>query len=126
MKKIVRINKKIRKLKKELNSIDYMIRGTITKIYNRCGKKNCICHKDPAKLHGPYYLYTKKVKGKTTGCHFTKEETDKLSKHLKGYNRAIEIIREISRLSEEALITSPAQQKKKKSKKFKGERGEKK
>jgi hypothetical protein len=121
MGKAEKINEKIKKLKRELNDIDYMIRGTITKIYNRCGKSSCICHRDSGKLHGPYYSYTKKVKGKTTGFHLSKEEAAKLKRHLRGYNRAVELIRKISSLSEEALIPPPVR--KKKQKKSDGKRG---
>jgi len=31
----------------------------------RCGKSGCRCSADPPQLHGPYYQWTRKVKGMT-------------------------------------------------------------
>jgi hypothetical protein len=31
----------------------------------RCGRAGCRCHADPPQLHGPYWLWTRKVGGKT-------------------------------------------------------------
>ena len=101
--KIESINQKIGKLKKEISSIDYILRGTINKKYLKCGKKQCICHQDPNKLHGPYYLFTKKVKGKTVSKLYSKEKAFFLNVYLKKYNDVIKIIRKISELSEQAI-----------------------
>ena len=103
MKTLAAINKKINSLKDELASIEYILRGSIKKVFNKCGKKECICHRDPDKFHGPYYHFTKKVKGKTTGKHYSKEEAEFLEPYLKKYNRVNEIIQEISTLSDNAI-----------------------
>lgn len=102
MKTLSTINKRINRLKDELNSIEYILRGSIKKVFNKCGKKECICHRDPDKFHGPYYHFTKKVKGKTTGRHYSKEETEFLTPYLEKYNKVQEIIKEISELSDNA------------------------
>lgn len=121
MTKLSAINKKIDNFKQELVSIDYIIRGSIKKVFNRCGKKQCTCHKDSNKLHGPYFLFTKKIKGKTTGRHYSQEEAGFLQPYLKKYNYVIEIIRQISELSDKAVDIILNQRKKEKIKK-KGER----
>ena len=97
------INKKIAKLKQEIMKMDYLMRGSIIKTYLKCGKKECICHRDPTKLHGPYYVFTKKVKGKTVTRHYTEKEAKQLEIYLRQYNEAVQKIREISELSEEAI-----------------------
>jgi len=103
MKTLASINKKIDGLKNEFSSIKYILRGSIKKVFNKCGKKECICHRDPDKFHGPYYHFTKKVKGKTTGKHYSKEEAEFLDPYLKKYNGIQEIIKEISELSDKAI-----------------------
>ena len=103
MKKTGVIDKKIKKLKNELLTMDYILRGTINKKYLKCGKKECICHKDPDKLHGPYYLFTKKIKGKTVGKLYSKKEADFLNVYLKKYNYIVDVIRRISDLSAQAI-----------------------
>jgi hypothetical protein len=52
-------------LKEKVREIGYICQGSITKRYLCCGKPACACQKDPAKRHGPYYYWTRKVAGKT-------------------------------------------------------------
>jgi len=39
--------------------------GTLTVRSYPCGKHDCRCHADPARLHGPYAEWTRKIAGKT-------------------------------------------------------------
>jgi len=39
--------------------------GSITLRRTRCGRRNCGCHADPPRLHGPYWQWTRKVAAKT-------------------------------------------------------------
>jgi len=39
--------------------------GSITQRRTRCGHRNCACHADPPRLHGPYWQWTRKVAAKT-------------------------------------------------------------
>ena len=40
-------------------------RGTISINYRKCGKKNCACAKPGHKGHGPQYLWSATIKGKS-------------------------------------------------------------
>ena len=42
-----------------------MRRGSITECYRSCGKPTCACAAPDHPGHGPYYAFTRKVKGKT-------------------------------------------------------------
>ena len=35
--------------------------GSITQRRTRCGRRNCGCHADPPRLHGPYWQWTRKI-----------------------------------------------------------------
>jgi hypothetical protein len=52
-------------LKNDLLQVDLFRKGSISKSYQVCGKKNCRCHINKEFRHGPYYYWTLKVKGKT-------------------------------------------------------------
>ncbi len=39
--------------------------GSITQRHTRCGRRNCGCHADPPRLHGPYWQWTRKIAAKT-------------------------------------------------------------
>ncbi len=49
----------------KLATTDDMRRGSITECYRRCGKPTCACAAPDHPGHGPYYAFTRKVKGKT-------------------------------------------------------------
>jgi hypothetical protein len=49
----------------ELSEMGFLLRGTLLQRFKRCGSPGCGCHADPTKLHGPYWQWTSKVKGKT-------------------------------------------------------------
>src|SRR6266852_2316334 len=46
--------------------------GSITERRTRCGHRNCACHADPPRLHGPYWQWTRKVAAKTI-CRWLRE-----------------------------------------------------
>ena len=47
--------------------------GSITERRTRCGRRNCGCHADPPRLHGPYWQWTRKVAAKTV-CRWLSPE----------------------------------------------------
>lgn len=49
----------------ELGSVGFALPGTVLERHMRCGKTGCRCGADPPQLHGPYYQWTRKLKGKT-------------------------------------------------------------
>ena len=49
----------------ELESIGFVMRGSLVKRTKECGRPECPCHSDPQREHGPYYQWTRKVKAKT-------------------------------------------------------------
>jgi len=52
-------------LYKKLAELGDFRRGTISINYRKCGKKNCACAKPGHKGHGPQYLWSTTVKGKS-------------------------------------------------------------
>ncbi len=54
-----------RALLADLGKIGLFRRGTLLRRFTRCGKPSCRCQADPPRLHGPYWQWTRKVKGKT-------------------------------------------------------------
>ena len=39
--------------------------GSLSQRRTRCGRRNCACHADPPRLHGPYWQWTRKIAAKT-------------------------------------------------------------
>lgn len=40
--------------------------GSVSTALSTCGRKQCACHSDSRKLHGPFYRWTGFIKGKRT------------------------------------------------------------
>ena len=50
--------------------------GSITQRRTRCGRRNCGCHADPPRLHGPYWQWTRKIAAKTICRWLTADQHD--------------------------------------------------
>ncbi len=57
----------------ELGQIGFILTGSITKRFMRCGTVGCRCQTDPNALHGPYYEWTRKVREKTVYVRLKKK-----------------------------------------------------
>jgi len=69
-----KLRKKFEAYKEELCRIGFILPGSITKRYVRCGTPGCKCHNDPGSLHGPYYDWTRKIRGKTVTVRLKENE----------------------------------------------------
>ena len=49
----------------ELAATGMVLPGSVTQRRTRCGRRNCGCHADPPRLHGPYWQWTRKIAAKT-------------------------------------------------------------
>ena len=51
-----------------------MRRGTINERHMKCGQSNCPCQSDLKARHGPYYMLTRAVGGKTRSRYLSQEQ----------------------------------------------------
>jgi len=58
----------------EVATLGLVLRGSIARRLTRCGNPGCRCHADPPMLHGPYYIWTRKVAGKTVTAQLKPED----------------------------------------------------
>lgn len=52
-------------LRRRLAATGYLWRGTVLLIYHQCRRAGCRCARGGRFRHGPYYVWTRKVEGKT-------------------------------------------------------------
>lgn len=86
-------------LKTSLLDIGYFHRGTLVKRFMVCGKPNCACHGTPPRLHGPYYQWTRKIRGKTQSRFFTPKQAQLVWTWIAEGRKLDRIIRQMERLS---------------------------
>jgi hypothetical protein len=86
-------------LKAALAEIGLFRRGSVQRRLMRCGKAGCRCQADPPKLHGPYYEWTRKVKGKTVTVRLTQEQAELMQQWIDNARRLEEIIADMESVS---------------------------
>ena len=93
------MNSKINSLKNKITARDWILQGTLLRQYKQCGKISCRCHQDKIYWHGPYWIWTRKEKGKTV----TKTLTQNQAKMVK---KSLEEMKKIDKLIEKWKILS--------------------
>ena len=78
--------------------------GSISTAYAKCGKKNCVCSNNPAKLHGPYYRWTGLIDKRQTTIALNKLSALECSRRIKNYKK---LVKEWDALIRAALKNAP-------------------
>lgn len=80
--------KRIERIKSELQTIGLMRPGSLNKQFTVCGRKNCRCQDAEApKKHGPYYQLSYIHRGKSTTQFIQEELVNEVEKQLANYKR---------------------------------------
>jgi hypothetical protein len=61
-------------LARELGRARFFLPGSVAVRSYRCGKPNCGCHGDPARLHGPYVQWSRSTGGRTVHRRMSEEQ----------------------------------------------------
>jgi hypothetical protein len=56
-----------------LRATENMVQGGLSETSRRCGNSNCICQRDPHRLHGPHLYITYRVDGKGRSLYVPSE-----------------------------------------------------
>jgi len=92
-----------RKLCETLAQIGPIKRGSIYKTFSGCGSPGCRCHRDPQARHGPYWLWTGKIDGKSR-CRQLHGHTLKLYRqYTSNYKKSKRTLEQIEKISDRIL-----------------------
>ncbi|MFI5091393.1 MAG: DUF6788 family protein [Terriglobales bacterium] len=69
-----RDHQRYEELKRAVADLGFIRRGSLTERFMPCGKPGCCCQATPPQLHGPYYQWTRKVRGKTVTVRLSEKE----------------------------------------------------
>jgi len=90
-------------LKREILKIGYICKGSIVPLYRKCGKPNCHCAKDESAKHGPYFVWTRKEKGKTVTKALSKKQMKLCEEYIQNHKKLEKIIVQMRNISSEIL-----------------------
>lgn len=89
-------------LLEQLTEVGFVIRGSILERFSRCGSPGCACHADPPRLHGPYWQWTAKIKGKTVTRNLTQQQVARYREWVDNAQRLDQIVQQLHELSAQA------------------------
>jgi len=87
------------RLKAELADLGLVRPGSLVKRHMPCGKPGCRCMGDPPILHGPYYQWTHKVRGKTVTIRLSKAQAQQCKNWIRNHRLLKKILRKMEVLS---------------------------
>ena len=107
-KRLDELESKRRSLYKKLEETGDFRRGTISVNYRKCGKKNCACAKPEHPGHGPQYLWSTTIKGKSYARNLRLgTELKKYMEDTENYRRFLKLYNEIVLLNEKICDLRP-------------------
>jgi len=91
-----RLQDRIEMIKKDLLSLGEMRPGSLVERYRRCGKPQCHCARPDDRGHGPQWLLTRPVSGKTVSLAIPKEAVERTRRQVEEYQRFRAFARELT------------------------------
>ena len=86
-------------LKRAVADLPLIRRGSLVRRFMPCGKPGCCCQGSPPRLHGPYYQWTRKVRGTTVTVRVREGEARMLEEWIENGRRLDRIVGEMERVS---------------------------
>ena len=98
------------RLNQELSQTGLFRRGSLNATYRRCGKPNYACAKPDHPGHGPRYLLTTKVNGKTCAKEIRSGPVlEKVKQEVANHQKFRELIKDIIAVNEQICEIKDAQ-----------------
>lgn len=86
-------------LKEALRRLGYVRPGSLVRRFMPCGKPSCRCMADPPSLHGPYYQWTLRVRGKTKTLRLTEDQARLCEEWIANHRKLKGIVRRMEAMS---------------------------
>lgn len=83
----------------QIAEIGWVLPGSITERFTRCGNPTCRCRAEPPRLHGSYPTWTRKVDNKTVTRTLTAEQAERYRPWLDNARRLRALLTELEALS---------------------------
>ena len=93
---------------KQLQETGDFRRGTVSVLYRKCGKKNCVCAKEGHPGHGPLYLWNATIGGKSFAKNLKLgPEMEKYLEEIAHHQRFQKLCSELVEVSERICNVRP-------------------
>jgi hypothetical protein len=79
--------------------------GSLVQRTSRCGNAGCHCRADPPRLHGPYWVWTRSINGKTVTRSVSDEQAERYRPWFDNTQRLRELTEQLKQLALEQAQT---------------------
>jgi hypothetical protein len=94
---------KLRRIEKALSEVGPALHGSVQLRRTRCGNKTCACQSEPERRHGPYIVWTHKLKGRTVTRVLSDEQLGDYQPLIDNSRRITELVAELHELTLEIV-----------------------
>jgi len=101
--RLSRLQERYRRLAGQLADVGFIHKGSLTERLVRCGTATCSCHDEPPKLHGPYWQWSTKVRGRTVSRIVTAEQAAVYREFIENRKLVEDLLGQMYQLSQEAF-----------------------
>lgn len=77
-----------------------VLAGTITERQTRCGRLGCRCMAEPPRLHGPYFIWTRKARAKTVGRWLSADKAAEYQRWTDNHRRLKQLFGELEAIGQ--------------------------
>ena len=98
---VQRLQTKTRELKTGIAGLGDMFPGSLVERFRKCGKPNCHCAKKGAPGHGPTWVLTREVRGRTITKTIPDSAVEQIRSEAEQYKRFRELSRDLIETSAE-------------------------
>ena len=97
------MSKQQRLIQRLLRATESMVQGGLSQTSRRCGNPNCICYRDPQRLHGPHLYVTYRENGKSRSLYVPPEHIEAARQAQQAWADFWDIGCSLSRLNRDRL-----------------------
>ena len=94
-----RCEQEYHRVKNQLQSLGFILQGSVTERWKQCGKPGCKCQHDPDSRHGPYYQLSWKHQGKTKSIHLNPDQLQLCKEWIGNHRELDRILRHLRDIS---------------------------
>ena len=80
-------------LQRQFANFNYVCSGTLLRRSLACGKDNCRCKAHPPALHGPYYYWSRRHRGRLVSRVLSSSQAKIVGKAIRNYRKALQLLR---------------------------------
>jgi hypothetical protein len=106
--RVLALQQRYVELKQKMQTVGFVCVGSLQTRYLPCGTASCRCHQDPARRHGPYCYWTRKVQGRTVAVLLQPDEVSLYREGIENNRQLEALVREMRSLSARALSLKTA------------------